>query len=92
MLDLRRIGLFTRDNEQDYRLGSLRKLFSRAGIELVDDAGAMDAGALDLVIALGGDGTVLRALAAWSDHPLAAGSRRWQSTIARALSPREKKV
>ncbi|MCA9544288.1 MAG: NAD(+)/NADH kinase [Myxococcales bacterium] len=72
MLDLRRIGLFTRDNEQDYRLGSLRKLFSRAGIELVDDAGAMDAGALDLVIALGGDGTVLRALAACPGTPVLA--------------------
>lgn len=70
MLDLRRIGLFTRDEDQDYRLESMRKLFRRANIELVfDTAEAFD---LDLVIALGGDGTVLRALAAHPGVPVLA--------------------
>lgn len=70
MIDLRQIGLFTRDTTQDYRLDSMRKLFRRAGIELFTDSTAdVD---LDLVIALGGDGTVLRALAAHPGVPVLA--------------------
>lgn len=71
MIELKRIGLFTRDRDQDYRLDSMRKLFRRAGIELVADATEAD-GDLDLVIALGGDGTVLRALAAHPGTPVLA--------------------
>lgn len=72
MIDLRRIGLFTRDDEQDYRLGSLAKLLKRAGIDLVIDASSVPAGDLDLVMALGGDGTVLRALTAYPQVPVLA--------------------
>lgn len=70
MLNLTRIGLFTRDAEQDYRQGSIGKLFRRAGIEFVDDPVAVAEGSFDLVIALGGDGTVLRALTAHPSTPV----------------------
>lgn len=70
MLNLTRIGLFTRDTEQDYRQGSIGKLFRRAGIEFVDDPAAVAVGSFDLVIALGGDGTVLRALTAHPSTPV----------------------
>ncbi len=72
MLELRRIGLYTRDDEQDYRLGSMKRLFQRAGIEFVEDPAASDDPRYDLVIALGGDGTVLRALAAHPEAPVLA--------------------
>lgn len=72
MLELERIGLFTRDNEQDYRLASMERLFRRAHIELVLDAGSAAPGSFDLVIAMGGDGTVLRALAAHPGTPVLA--------------------
>ena len=71
MLDLKRIGLFTRDAEQDYRVGAMTRLFERAGIELVADATSGDPG-LDLVMSLGGDGTVLRALGAHPGVPVLA--------------------
>lgn len=70
MLNLKRIGLFTRDAEQDYRQGSIGKLFRRAGIEFVEDAAEAPDGSFDLVIALGGDGTVLRALTAHPSTPV----------------------
>jgi NAD+ kinase len=73
MLDLKRIGYFTRDPHQDYRLGSMRKLFGRAGIEMVElDRSNPDEQRVDLVMALGGDGTVLRALCAFPGVPVLA--------------------
>ncbi len=72
MIDLRRIALFTRDQEQDYRLGSLSKLFRRANIEVVTEGADAPAGSVDLVIALGGDGTVIRALQAHPGTPVLA--------------------
>jgi NAD+ kinase len=72
MLDLRRIGLFTRDDDQDYRLSHIERLFQRTNIDLVLDAGSAAPGTLDLVIALGGDGTVLRALGAHPGTPVLA--------------------
>lgn len=71
MLDLKRIGLFTRDAEQDYRVESMSRLFARAGIELVPDAVRGDPD-LDLVMSLGGDGTVLRALRTHPGVPVLA--------------------
>ncbi|MGK0358460.1 MAG: NAD+ kinase [Bradymonadia bacterium] len=70
MLDLRHIGLYTRDEDQDYRLEPMRKLFRRAGIEMFVDV--PEGIELDLVIAMGGDGTVLRALAAHPGVPVVA--------------------
>jgi NAD+ kinase len=72
MLDLKRIGYFTRDENQDYRLGSMRKLFSRANIELVELDRENPGQPVDLVMALGGDGTVLRALSAFPGIPVLA--------------------
>ncbi len=71
MLDLKRIGLFTRDAEQDYRVESMTRLFARAGIELVHNAVRPDP-ELDLVMSLGGDGTVLRALRTHPGVPVLA--------------------
>ena len=72
MLELKRIGVFARDISQDYRVDSMTKLFARAGIELVPDARGEASGTLDLVIAMGGDGTVLRALVAHPHTPVLA--------------------
>lgn len=72
MLDLRRIGIFTRDAVQDYRLNGMRRLFNRAHIEVVELDHGPAPEPLDLVMALGGDGTVLRALAAHPGVPVLA--------------------
>jgi len=71
MLDLKRVGLFLRDDVQDFPCDGIAKLFGRAGIELVRDA-RQRAENLDLVIALGGDGTVLRALGTYPAAPVLA--------------------
>lgn len=72
MLDLRRIALFTRDETQDYRLESMGRLFRRANIEVVTEGPDVTPGSVDLVIALGGDGTVIRALQAHPGTPVLA--------------------
>lgn len=72
MLDLKRVGLFVRDHEQDYPAASMAKLFGRFGVDFVADAAMAESGSLDLVLALGGDGTVLRALVAHPDTPVLA--------------------
>ncbi len=70
MLDLKRIGLFVRDAEQEYRADAMSRLFSRAGIELVSAVAGDES--LDLVMSLGGDGTVLRALGSHPGVPVMA--------------------
>lgn len=74
MQHLKRIGVFTRDNvdEVDYRLPNMSRLFARAGIEMVVLSEDSECQELDLIIALGGDGTVLRALAAYPGIPVLA--------------------
>ena len=72
MLELRRIGLFTGDTQLDTRLDYMRKLFVRAHIELITLRTDAASEPIDLVIALGGDGTVLRALNAWPGTPVLA--------------------
>jgi NAD+ kinase len=72
MLDLKRVGLFVRDDEQDYPAASMAKLFNKVGVDFVSDASQAEPGSLDLVLALGGDGTVLRALVAHPDTPVLA--------------------
>jgi NAD+ kinase len=62
-LDLRKVGLFLRDSEQVYPLAELRAFLEARDISMVVlDAGSTDVHGLDLVIAMGGDGTALRAL------------------------------
>lgn len=72
MLDLKRVGLFVRDHQPDIPAASMAKLFRRFGVDFVSDAADAVAGSLDLVLALGGDGTVLRALVAHPDTPVLA--------------------
>ena len=67
--ELKRIALITRGDEQAYPIDPLRKLLKRANIELFEGAGHEK---IDLVIALGGDGTVLRALCAYPIVPTLA--------------------
>jgi NAD+ kinase len=67
--ELKRIALITRDDSQDYPTEPIRRLLQRAHITLIEGAGAE---AVDLVIALGGDGTVLRALTAYPQAPTLA--------------------
>ncbi len=73
LLELKHVGIFTRDNasDDDYRLDVIQRLFSRARIE-VTRLPAEGIGPLDLIIALGGDGTVLRALSTWPGVPVLA--------------------
>jgi len=73
MLQLRMVGLFLRDREQAYPMGELRALFAARDIELAVLDGQGDGGSdLDLVIAMGGDGTVLRALDRFYQCPVLA--------------------
>lgn len=74
MIDLKHVGVFTRDDPDDgeYRLDVIRRLFHRAHIELTMLPTEGPIAPLDLVIALGGDGTVLRALSAWPGVPVLA--------------------
>ena len=71
MLDLKHVGLFLRDDVQEYPSTNLERLFRRAGIKLEVDARNVAAD-YDLVIALGGDGTVMRALTAYPEAPVLA--------------------
>jgi NAD+ kinase len=72
-IDLRRVGLFMRDREQAYPVRRLRDFLADRRIELVELEGASPgAGELDLVIAMGGDGTVLRALDLFHRCPVLA--------------------
>lgn len=66
---LRRVALITRDDEQEYPVDLIRARLAAVGAELVDGAGAEG---VDLVVALGGDGTVLRALGAYPQAPTLA--------------------
>lgn len=74
LIDLKHVGLFTRDDlkDDDYGLETLRRLFARANIRLTVLSLDEPNPAVDLVIALGGDGTVLRALTTWPGTPVLA--------------------
>ena len=68
LTQLRRVGLFVRDESQKYPITQLSRLFSRSGVEMVE-LGAQGINRikveeipLDLIISLGGDGTVIQAL------------------------------
>jgi NAD+ kinase len=60
---VKRVGLFLRDQERAYPARQLREFLAARQIELLELDGTSPSGCgLDLVIAMGGDGTVLRAL------------------------------
>lgn len=73
MLALRKVGVLLRDEGQDYPLEELQTLFAGRGIGVVrlNPEGAAP-GDLDLVVAMGGDGTVLRALDRFPGCPVLA--------------------
>lgn len=73
MIDLRRVGVLVRDEEQDFPLAAVGELFARHDIEMIRlwDDDPLPAG-LDLVVAMGGDGTVLRSLDLCPDSPVLA--------------------
>ena len=70
---LKKVGLFLRDEEQDYPLEELGTFFASRGISVVPlNQEKGDVGGLDLVLAMGGDGTVLRALDLFPRCPVLA--------------------
>jgi NAD+ kinase len=73
VLSLNHIGVLLRDEDQPFPLDEIRSLFDRHGIALtvIEDTQALP-GDLDLVMAMGGDGTVLRALDLSPDTPVLA--------------------
>ena len=72
-MELAKVGVLLRDEEQDYPLQEITELFGRHGIELIelewDETPPID---LDLVMAMGGDGTALKALDASPGCPVLA--------------------
>ena len=73
MLELRRVGLLLRDREQEYPLDQVQEIFGAKDIELtLLDPEANGLQEIDLVIAMGGDGTVLQALAMFPQVPTMA--------------------
>ena len=66
------IGVLLRDGAQPYPLERLKELFGRVGarMHLLDHGRPVEP--LDLVIAMGGDGTVLRALDEYPGQPVLA--------------------
>lgn len=73
MLTLNHIGVLLRDEQQPFPLQEIRHLFDQHGIALSVIEHRHDLPAdLDLVMAMGGDGTVLRALDLCPDLPVLA--------------------
>ena len=72
MIDLRRVGVLVRDDDQDFPLTEVGDLFARHGIELVSLGEQPVPENLDLVVAMGGDGTVLRLLDLCPESPVLA--------------------
>jgi NAD+ kinase len=72
VIDLRRVGVLVRDDDQDFPLEEVGNLFARHGIELVALGDPPIPAGLDLVVAMGGDGTVLRSLDLCPESPVLA--------------------
>lgn len=77
MLELRRVGLVTRDESQRYPFERLQALFADRGAELLQlgtythlQNNRADKPEIDLILAMGGDGTVLRALGTFPEAPV----------------------
>lgn len=71
-LDLSKIGLLTRDQSSEYPLEEVRALFGKYQIEVVLIEEGVIPERLDMVVAMGGDGTVLRALDRFPRCPVLA--------------------
>ncbi len=61
-ITFKKIGILLRDNRQSFPVQALRTIFDGIGAELFVLNEGLPAQQLDLVIAMGGDGTVLKAL------------------------------
>lgn len=72
MIDLKSVGILLRDPNQSFPLDYLKTVFSRVGGTLHVINHALPREKLDLVIAMGGDGTVLKALDLHPDCPVLA--------------------
>jgi NAD+ kinase len=62
MIQMKALGVLLRDEGQAYPVEALRKLVTKAGIRMHLLGSGPPPESLDLVIAMGGDGTVLKAL------------------------------
>ena len=72
-MELRTVGILLRDEEQAYPLQEIGELFKRHRIELVQlEWGQTAPDDLDLVMAMGGDGTALKALEMCTNCPVLA--------------------
>ncbi|MFL2542702.1 MAG: NAD(+)/NADH kinase [Candidatus Latescibacterota bacterium] len=71
-LQLNKIGVLPRDEDLDYPVDEVRALFEKYGIDVCFIESEEDPDGLDLVVALGGDGTVLRAFDRFSQCPVIA--------------------
>ena len=71
-LELKKVGVLPRDQNLDYLVAEVRDLFDPHGIAVCFIEGDEHPDDLDLVIALGGDGTVLRAFARFPQRPVLA--------------------
>ena len=71
-LNLNRIGLLTRDESSEYPFDEVRDLFGKYQIEVVLIEEGITPDHVDMVVAMGGDGTVLRALDRFPRCPVLA--------------------
>lgn len=72
-MKLTKVGILPRDEVQTHAVQEAQELFAQRQIETVRlDAGGQPAAGLDLVMALGGDGTVLKALDLFPGCPVLA--------------------
>ena len=71
-LNLNRIGLLTRDESSEYPFDEVRDLFGKYEIEVVLIEEGVTPDHVDMVVAMGGDGTVLRALDRFPRCPVLA--------------------
>ena len=68
----KKVGVLPRDRDLDYPVAEVRDLFAAHGIAVRFIEGDEHPDDLDLVVALGGDGTVLRAFARFPQRPVLA--------------------
>ncbi|MEC8646410.1 MAG: NAD(+)/NADH kinase [Candidatus Latescibacterota bacterium] len=71
-LNLNTIGLLTRDESSEYPFDEVRDLFGKYQIEVVLIEEGITPDHVDMVVAMGGDGTVLRALDRFPRCPVLA--------------------